>query len=556
MPRFWFIAPLVLALILAPPLASLGTAEAGVIVRLRQKPEIVSFSRIVVVVDGDAKATAVNARVESDAGGEDVKLGNAGPLMHGAATIAMLPATDARITLTLQDRAGASLTSFSGTLGADGSLTLTADRTGGDACASKTGCEAIPATTAPDIQLRAAKFSVSTRNDVTFQLTGADLYEIASTEVSIVESHEVTTCATKPERRCTKTGSTTTTAAEVVWDEIGVAWEGDLTLEHHGVVETKVTAYDAKGKKLETAKSRLGAPWLDGGEGVNALAIDKDPLTTLGLFRAAPRSATTPHLEVTKNAARLAIVSQGWAAGAALPTHAEVKLTDGETITMPANSYQRRINDVVRFLDRVSEPLVQTHRIKVDGGNVLFEDLSLADLSSPVCSEGFCVVVTQTQDGGYDLGLTAYGANAADLPNKLELEHTVFDKQGKELTSDRVDVKFDDEIAVVFASEVTFSEDPIGLALSGEVSLLGAPNKKNKRKTLALGKGRFFGIFSRDGDGDLELAGADKDSTQRQTVLTAAATKLETEIPAVVCYRFGELRAVTIEPSFTQMIRD
>jgi hypothetical protein len=93
-------------------------------------------------------------------------------------------------------------------------------------------------------------------------------------------------------------------------------------------------------------------------------------------------------------------------------------------------------------------------------------------------------------------------------------------------------VAFDDQITAVFAQGVRVTADPLGLDLSGTVSLLRAKDRKGKQKTLA--KGSFYGSFTRDTDGDLALSGADKDDvTSRGDLLVAGEVPGE-DSPAVV----------------------
>lgn len=145
--------------------------------------------------------------------------------------------------------------------------------------------------------------------------------------------------------------------------------------------------------------------------------------------------------------------------------------------------------------------------------------------------------------------MPVYGTDAATLPDDLELTVTVTDASGEELYAATDTVEFDEEITAVFANEVDFSADPIGLDLSGKVSLLGAANKKGKQETLA--KGKFYGSFSRDGDGDLTIAGADKDVVQAKGDILIGGEPIDVEMttdtnkdgvlngPALATYKTG-----------------
>ena len=117
---------------------------------------------------------------------------------------------------------------------------------------------------------------------------------------------------------------------------------------------------------------------------------------------------------------------------------------------------------------------------------------------------------------------------AAKLADELELTVTITDETGDKLYSETGTVEFDDDITAVFANEVGFSEDPIGLDLSGEVSLLGAGDSKGKQKTLA--KGKFYGSFVRDGDGDLTLAGAEKSDIEAKGDILIGGEPIDIEL--------------------------
>ncbi|MDP2310732.1 MAG: hypothetical protein Q8P18_32240 [Pseudomonadota bacterium] len=502
-------APQAMAWDIQPSIRSVGGKDAG----------HEGIGRIVFSVPDTSGTAAVTAELESDVGDEDLLLVETDAWLHGAATIAALPAADADLTLTLYDSGSASLISFSGTLGADGSITLTADETtsaDSAACASRSGCAEEPTRAdARDIELLAAELFAAERGyDLTVDLAGADTYGVAYATVTVTEPGEEVCVAEDADGNCLRwqSNEAASTRTEVYWHDIGSVWEAEATLAHEGLVQVKVKTYDAEGEKLETAKARLGAPWLDGGEGVNTLATDEDPLTRVGLVRRREFKAGI-ELRVVQTS-RLTIVSEGWTAGDSLPVDAELELTNGETITIPVNSYQRPGHTPTQSEASLLFSLLDTAgRIVIDdgeGGDVAFDVESLEELSVPLCSEGFCVVVSETERGAYALSVSAYGPIATDLPDTVEVELTAFDAAGETLASEWVSVEFDDEITAVFANELSLAGDPAGLGLSGKVKLLGEPNRRGKQETLA--KGKFYGTFSRDGDGDLELAGADKDA--------------------------------------------
>jgi hypothetical protein len=473
---------------LAGSLVQVGTAHAAVMLTKSKEKDSFRIFRYTRTARADGgRIGSIEATLASEAGTEDLRLVESDAWLHGAATLAALPTADAAIALTLYDSANAPLRSFTGTLGADGSVTLApADAV---ACTSRSGCE--PTGETPDVEVVAAETFATTRGiDLGVDLAGADTYEVAYAEI--------------------RSGGAT---AEVYWDDVGAIWDAAVTLDHEELVDVKVRTFDADGETIGVDKAALGAPWLDDGEGVNALATDEDPLTSIALH------PSRSHLGATQRWHALTVLSEGWTVGDALPTHAEVALTGGETITMPANSYQRKrcnaqrcqTDDAVRALDtnpyaRLVDP---GSTVTITGGNVIFEALSLADLASPVCSDGICVTLIEDEDGEPELAVTAYGDDAAALPDALVLRSTVVvDELIEEVTAEE-HVVFDDGITVVFAHEVSFAEDPVGFGLSGKVKLLGEANRNGNRATLA--NGHFSGALSRDGDGDLALAGVGRD---------------------------------------------
>jgi hypothetical protein len=493
--------PFLAALVLATPATALADRGflAGRILHTVQDSFSPSHS-IRYAQPEDGALAAVTVRVQSDGGEEEVRLVESDASLHGAATIAALPARGAELTFTVYDATNTSLMSFSGTLGADGIVTLTAGVTLGanPDCSSRTGCPD-DETREVDVELSAAEvFAAPGGYDLGFDLAGVDTYGIAYAEIVVIEPGAGVCTA----RVCDDPAEEpVTTTAEVYWDEIGTVWEGVSTLEHDGLVELKVTTRDAEGRKLETTKSTLGLPWLDGGEGVNTLGTDEDPLTTIALLAGGG----------------LVVVSEGWTLGDAIPTHAEVALTDGETITIAANSYQRLRKRPELLFQEWDTIIIDDHLLRGSGGgyrtylklarNGSPEPLMVPDV--PQCTDGFCMTVSELDEGGYQLSVTAYGGDASALPDDVEITATLLDEFGEQLAVETVLIALDDEVTAVFANEVLFVKDPVGLDVSGKVKLLGDADRKGRRDTLA--KGRFYGSFSRDGDGDLALSGMDKD---------------------------------------------
>ncbi|MDP2316955.1 MAG: hypothetical protein Q8P41_28945 [Pseudomonadota bacterium] len=464
--------------------------------------------RVSVVVGEAAPGTvaSVTADVSSDGGRETLTLTEFDAWLHGAATLPALPAGNAELALTLYDGASASLMSFSGTLAADGSVTLKADpSTDTSGCTSRLGCTV---TEARDIELLAADvFAASSGYDVAIDLAGADAYDVAYAAL------RVTPCDLNADTGiCLYNGQKVTTA-EVGWDTIGTVWEADLALEHDGPVDLKVKVRAEDGP-TESLKSSLGLPWIDGGDGVATLAADADPLTTLGLLYGREGARVQ-----TVRSAQLAVVSEGWTLDTA-PTHAEVELTNGETITIPANSYQRRKRpDMLtaewdELLDESLSSLSDNplFRLVIDGSTMTIDggSVTLADLSSPLCAEGTCVTLVEDETGSYGLSVTQYRWDTAFVAGEVDVSLALLDADGAELIAAESVVTFDDaDVTVVFANDVSFSGDPLHAALSGRVNLLGAADGHGTQDTLA--SGRFFSTVTRDGEGDLGLSGVGVD---------------------------------------------
>ena len=524
-----------LVLFVAMPMVGGGTAEAVTMPDGRIWIGGLKLKSRVAIVD-DGTASSVTATIKSDAGDEDVTLVESDAWLHGAASFTALPEIDAALTLTLYDSASASLMSFSGTLGTDGAVTLTADATkdtgGGGTCDAsyRTGCTddtSDTSATTLDIEVLAAEvFAGSSGYELTLDLNGADTYEIAYADLTVTESDEVTTCSKEP-RKCTTTGSSTTTTAEVGWDAVGAVWEGGLTLEPEGVIDVKVKSYDASGEEIENTKVALGVPWIDGGEGVNVLALDEDPLTTVGLLGF---PANYNRCGWSMHCRGLAVNSSGWTA-TTVPVAAKVELTDGDTITIPVNSYQRGGGFRPAFFDIFNDVTLNRVTIVSPGTQHVFANrMAWADMSSPTCSNGICFgfITPESREQDIFVHVSVYGSDATTLPDDLELTVTITDEKGNKVSSETETVEFDDDITAVFANEVSFSEDPTGLDLSGKVSLLGTANSKGKQKTLA--KGKFYGSFSRDGEGDLTLAGADKNHVEARGDILIGGEPIDFEL--------------------------
>lgn len=502
-------------------------------------------------------ASTATATVKSDAGSEGVVLVESDAWLHGGAVLKALPKTNAVLELTVYDKANASLISFSGTLGTDGSVALAANATkdAGTTCdaSSKSGCSETDTSSAaaPDIEVMAGEvFAGGSGYELSLDLAGADTGAVAYAEITVTESDKVTTCS-KETGVCTTTGTSTTTKAEVDWDDIGAVWEGDITLDHDGIIDVKVTSYDTKGAELESTKAALGAPWLDGGYGINVLATDDDPLTSVGFMRwdGSYTDGKNPAYW-TGSRPILVVNSGGWTLGETLPIHAQVGMTNGGTVTMtsfilmrmrkrPELLYQAWDDTLREYITEIVDnpiyddggaehnPLLDA-RLNITGGNFEILGASVFDMMTPVCTNGTCVKLITDGEGRFDVSVSTYGTDALALADDDEIVVALVDQSGKELASEAVFVEYDDEITVTFANEVTFSADPMGLDLAGSVSLLGVADKKGKQKTLA--KGKFYGTFSRDTDGDLGITGAAKESLSSRGDIVAVGGPVDVEL--------------------------
>lgn len=435
-------------------LLTIPDADAGRGFGRAMKTALASTMRVSTVTT-DPDAGAVLADITSDAGSETITLVESDAWLHGAAAIKALPTVDATVQLTVYDQDSASLMTYSGTLGADGSVVLAVD--GGKLDIAVLAAEVFP--------------NVDGGYDIGFDLSGADTFDIAYADVAITERK-------------------TSTKAEVDLDTLGAVWTGTPALDHAGTVELKSRMYDLDGEKLASSKAKLGMPWDDEGEGVNALATDDDPLTSVALSSAGAADGSA-----------ITVLSTDWTRTDA-PVSATLELEGGETLTVPANSYQIVATTPISF---TGSPEREAFQVTIDGTPVK-EGSSFTDRG--LCTNGTCVALTQATDGTWTLSATAYGTDAVKLPTSVKVGLTSTRKVAA-ATASSYTLTYEPEVAVLFANEVSLSGDPIDVDLSGKVKLLAAASGRGKQKTLA--KGSFYGTLTRDEDGDLALAGVDKD---------------------------------------------
>lgn len=507
-----------LALVLATP-----DAEAKRARHLGLLPFVTDTVKRVAIVVPAGEATAISADITSDSGSETVTLVESDAWLHGAATIASLPKVDADLSLTLYDEASASLLTFSGTLDADGAVSLSAVST--DTCFLKGACEGTSDPSALDIEVLAAELFPNPDGgyDVSIDFNGADAYEIAYAGVEITETTEggcdkLTGCTL---------GGTTITKVEVDFDEIGAVWEGELSTDPEGEIEIDVTSYDADGKKLGSSTMTLGTmlysaedgaasgqSMLSAGSGGSVAMLNRGALITKMKDKIAKGDCLT------------VISDNNWTSTTA-PTHASVELEGGETLTIPANSYQR-----VGFYTIELEDIVITHlKIAINGGNLILNGsstLSILDLAAPVCVDGTCIAISENEKGTLDLAVTGYASTAAEVASSAKIGVMAYDKTGGTVGLVDTTVSFDEAIGVVFANEIAFAGDPLGLDLGGAVSLLGAEDRKGKQKTVA--NGDFYGSFTRTEGGELALGGMDKNDIQAKGDIIVGGEPIDFEL--------------------------
>lgn len=475
---------------LVAPLVS--PADAGSIVigtKVKEKADG-KYYRVAYVAEGNAAAQVGEVAVElrSDAGDEDLVLVESDAWLHGSAALAALPAKDAAVALTLYDTGSAALVVFAGTLGADGSVAFGAGEAAGTCDASsRVACSESPA---PDVELVAAAVDElgAGRLGLSLDLAGADTYAVAYATLEVAGAGRV----------------------EVDWDAVGAVWEGESALAHTGEIDARVQARERGGGTVENVHATLGEPWSDGGEGVNTLSVAEGTSVALtahfGSDRFAGGHVRTP---------RMTLVSEGWSA-TSYPTHAQLELAGGDTVSVPATSYQRRqpiTGGSVVFKGSSKALLDPGSTVSITSGSLTFKPRPAADLGAPLCGAGTCVALVPSGEG-YELAVTTYGADPARLPDKQAFALVVYDKGGKKVAAETVSVGFDTAVTAVFASELAIDGDPMGVDVSGDVRLLGAASARSgKQDTLA--RGSFTAAVARDLDGELGLGayGADESAT-------------------------------------------
>ncbi len=492
------LASSILALSLAVPEAEAANVPKIKNVRIRETPETGTGGVTYRVMVATGLGTIGWSHVALIHSNGSFRLSQADAWLHGAATFTKLPSIDGTVGVILYDSAGTKLGTMSGALSAAGELELAVDASTGD-CTTRAGCSDA---TALDLEaIDAAVYPSPTGGyDLGFTLAGADTYEVAYAKLALTASDEVTTC--DKSGGCSTTGSTVTYSAEVGWDELGEIWEAEIDVPEDAVFDAEVALYEDD-KKVETAKVELALPFGDGDGGVSAVPAEDDPLTVIAL-------SNGPFVKrVDKSTPVLSVVSDGWSLDDALPTHAELALDDGHTITIPANSYQVATSLIPGSIGMVvNTTIAMPLSIELVGaGTILtYDNINFyGDSSDLVCDAGVCGQLSWV-DGELAVSITVFSDEPADLPRvaAVELKHNGHTLQ--------VEAAFDTFVAVVFGSAIEFAEDPTGLGLTGTLSLLGEADSKGKQDTLS--KGKFVASVDSDGNGGVGLASADKNTIQ------------------------------------------
>ncbi|MDP2309681.1 MAG: hypothetical protein Q8P18_26915 [Pseudomonadota bacterium] len=504
-----FVGSALLAPVVSPAVAGMG------LTKFKENSGIKTFEykRLASVsgAEGDTVA-GVTATVSSDAGKEDLTFEESDAWLHGSAALPALPAKDAALTLTLYDKGSAALMTFSGTLGSDGSVTLDDGESAG-ACEilTRLGCEV---RVAYDVAFIGGETNADGMGYLlNFDLAGADTYEVAYATFEVSGGEK----------------------AEVDWDAVGSVWTAESTLDHTGVIDVKAKVLDVEGNTIENVKAELAEPWGDDGEGVNALSAGAGTSVAIS-----SHFLTDLFAGGHQRTDRMTVVATGWST-IAYPTHAELELAGGETVSVPANSYQRVNISGGNFDIRDSSQLdMLDSSFSITSGSFKLIGATASDLRSPVCADGLCVSLVEQDGGGYAWAFTAYGTDPAALKDDRSV--TVDELIDNIVAEESHVVVFDDDITAVFAVELTIEGDPMGGDASGSVGLLGAANTQGKQATLS--KGTFYGSFSRDADGDLGLGGYGTDEwatseTSADVLLGDPVEASDDEGPPVVLFGVG-----------------
>lgn len=431
---------------------------------------------VVVEDDPNNPVASVELRVRSVAGGEDLVLTESNAWLHGSAVLSNLPPREAALTVTLYNARRASFMTFSGALTSAGTVTLDEGSAPCDIL-SRVGCTAV---TEYDVQFIGgeANFLSGQGYALSLDLAGADTHEVAYATVQVSGGEVV----------------------EVDLDAVGSVWTAESTLAHTGVIDLTAKSRAASGSTVDNLRAKLDEPWFNDGDGVNTLSAGSGTSVAVHRWGGDDSDGRQPGTW-SGSSPIFTLVSEGWTT-TSHPSHAEVELAGGETVTVPANSYQRR--HVFTGNGPTFGRGNPEGRVTVGSGSVVFTYSSLADLGSPRCSAGTCITLVEGERG-YELAATTYGTDAARLPDTQDFAFVLYDTEGRRVASETISVTYESAVTAVFASALEVEGDPVGGDASGSVRLLRAPGSRGRQDLLSIGI--FYGAVSRDSDGGLGLGG-------------------------------------------------
>jgi hypothetical protein len=267
-----------------------------------------------------------------------------------------------------------------------------------------------------------------------------------------------------------------------------------------------------KTKELDRASLTLGCPVEGLGVGTAAVPIDELPQTSVAFLSIREVKELADILE--NQYSMMVLVSDGWDALKPMPQEAFFESDGGPEpfMRLPVHSVQRAGTATVSF---AGDPTGHTYLVSTDayeGGLPV-----VAGNNRSTCHKGRCFRLTQAEDGTWNLSGTAYGSDAANLPAGLEIQVHPRD-EAPPPDEGTLGLQFDPAVAAVFAQSVGFSQNPVGLELTGRVVLRGAPRPEGEASTLA--QGRVRAHFAVDEDNDLTLASASRKGNQGTVVGT------------------------------------
>ncbi len=498
-----------------------STAEAGNTpkiknIRIREVTDQNAFVSVT-TVPGDA-VNLLRGTVTSDAGSEQVTFAPAGAQLHGGAVVGGFPATISALTLTVYDAGNLPVASFFGRITPEGVVTIFDPLPCvGRGCPVPLDLDVLSVESYPD---------PSGRYRLSLDLGGADVLTAVAADFMITEARVETVCDPVT-GVCEDLDTTLVTQSTVTWDALDELWEAPLTLAPEGQVDVfaQTRGVDATGRPVSsTATMTLGVPVSDEADGVNTLTLDGDPRTQVALLR-------HQRAQVQFGTAREEYVmgADGWSRVGQVPTSAVVRFDNVRApVTLPVNSYQVTRTEALspEWSALLPDLGGGSLRVIIDGGNLLLNDsstLSSSDLSN--ISVGNTSLSLRPNGAGWEIAVTGYAAALAELPVGSEIGLTLVDAGGAEVFSQVFNAPYDDMVAVYFAAELELGADPVGLGLTGTVTLLGARGQ-------ALSRGTFYGRYAVDAQGELELAaGAKKRVTTGSVIVGGAPVPLATIDP-------------------------